>query len=252
MTLHWVPPPPSPLVRVARGDAGPPSDPFAPPTWERADVDGTFGNRFDDPGKEDGIPEAAQFRVVYAATQREGAFAETIAHFRPDLEALAALARIADDAPMGKRPLVGTIPARWRQIRGVGRIVLDPALRFVDVTHPDTLAEIRATFAGFAAESGYRDIDLSAVTSGDRRLTQRMARYIYERVSDMGAPAFAGIRYVSRHSAAWECWALFSDRLVGEQLPVQAIRADDTGFAAARHFGLTIQPDIITSSEGND
>jgi hypothetical protein len=74
MTLHAVPPPASPIFRVARGDDGPPTDPFAPPPWERADADGTFGNRFDDPGQADGIPEEERFRVVYVATQREGAF----------------------------------------------------------------------------------------------------------------------------------------------------------------------------------
>jgi len=31
----------------------------------------------------------------------------------------------------------------------------------------------------------------------------------------------------------WECWALFADRLVGEQLPVQAVQADDLGLIAA-------------------
>jgi len=42
----------------------------------------------------------------------------------------------------------------------------------------------------------------------------------------------------------WECWALFADRLVGEQLSVQAVRADDVGLiAAARHLGLMIHLD---------
>ena len=59
-----------------------------------------------------------------------------------------------------------------------------------------------------------------------------------------GRPAFAGLRSVSRHGGAWECWALFADRLVGKQLPVQPVRADDAGLmTAARHLGLAIQPD---------
>ncbi len=95
-----------------------------------------------------------------------------------------------------------------------------------------------------AVALGYRDIDLSTVTSGDRRLTQRVARYVHEWPDDTGRTAFAGLRYVSRHGAAWECWALFADRLIGKQLPVQAVRVDDVGLiAAARHLGLTSQPD---------
>ena len=241
MTLHAVPPPASPLFRVARGDEGPPGDPFLPPSWERVGADGTFGNRFDDPGKADGISEEERFRMIYAATQRDGAFAETIAHFRPDLEALAAL-RAIRGATGEPQPLVGAIPARWRQLRGVGRLLLDPALRFVDVAHPDTLSEMRTHFASLAVDLGHRDIDLSAMTSGDRRLTQRIARHVHEETDADGRPAFAGLRYVSRHGGAWECWALFADRLVGEQLPVQPVWADDAGLvAAAHHLGLTIQ-----------
>ncbi len=140
MTLHAVPPPPSPIFRVARGDNGPPVDPFLPPPWERADVDGTFGSRFDDPGKADGVPEEARFRVLYAATQRDGAFAETIAHFRPDLAAVAAVGAIRG-ATGEPQPLTGVVPTQWRQLRGVGRLLLDPVLWFVDVAHPDTLAD---------------------------------------------------------------------------------------------------------------
>jgi hypothetical protein len=240
MTLHAVPPPTSPIFRVARGDNGPPVNPFASSPWERADADGTFGNRFDDPGQADGIPEEGRFRIVYAATQREGAFAETIAHFRPDLEALAVL-RAIRGAPGEPQPLTGAVPAQWRQVRGVGRLLLDPALRFVDVAHPDTLAAMRTHFAAVALDLGHRDVDLSTITSGDRRLTQRVARYVYERTDDAGRPHFAGLRYVSRHGAAWECWALFADRLVGDRLPVEPVRADDLGLiVAARHLGLTI------------
>lgn len=103
-----MPSPPAPVFRVARGDAGPPSDPFAPPGWERAGADGTFGNRFIDPSKVDGRPDEARFRMIYAATQQDGAFAETIAHFRPDLEALAAL-RAIRGATGEPQPLVGAI-----------------------------------------------------------------------------------------------------------------------------------------------
>ncbi|MDQ2786175.1 MAG: RES domain-containing protein [Chloroflexota bacterium] len=97
---------------MARGADGSPTDPFAPPPWERADADGTFGNRFDDPGKVDGIPEEKRFRIVYAAAQRDGAFAETIAYFRPDLAALAALGTIR--GAMGEAAV-----ADWRGLRPV-------------------------------------------------------------------------------------------------------------------------------------
>ncbi len=101
-----------------------------------------------------------------------------------------------------------------------------------------------AHFASLAVGLGHRDVDLSTITGGDRRLTQRVARYIHEWTDGVGRTAFPGLRYVSRHGAAWECWVLFADRLVGEQLPIQPVRVDDAGLiAAARHLGLTIQLD---------
>ncbi|HEY7908989.1 MAG TPA: hypothetical protein VIC60_08935, partial [Thermomicrobiales bacterium] len=90
------------------------------------------------------------------------------------------------------QPLTGAVPARWRQLRGVGQLLLDPALRFVDVAHPDTLAEMRIHFASLAVDLGHRDVDLSTMTSGDRRLTQRVARYVYERTDAAGGTRLRG------------------------------------------------------------
>ncbi len=59
--LPYVGPPEGERVfRVSRG-----FDVFAPPDWSWAQGDGTFGNRFDDPGKYRGIPEEDRFRVIY-------------------------------------------------------------------------------------------------------------------------------------------------------------------------------------------
>jgi len=58
--------PDGPLYRLAREP-----DPWAWPAWSHAGPDGTFGNRWDDP---DG-----SYRVLYASSQRLGAFVETLA-----------------------------------------------------------------------------------------------------------------------------------------------------------------------------
>lgn len=70
-------------------------DPFAPADRGYAGEDGTFGNRFDDPRVEHGVPEEERFRVIYCAGS-----GETIARFRPDLESLAKLEEIVDE-PIG-------------------------------------------------------------------------------------------------------------------------------------------------------
>jgi RES domain len=64
--------PDGPLYRLARMP-----DPWAWPDWAYAGLDGTFGNRWDDP--------LGSYRVLYACTRRLGAFIETLARFRPDL-----------------------------------------------------------------------------------------------------------------------------------------------------------------------
>lgn len=85
-------------------------DPWASPAWASAGPDGTFGNRFDDPG--------ATYRVLYASSQRLGCFVETLARFRIDPTLLAELAQIegADDhCPLGE------VPMEWveKQIMGL-------------------------------------------------------------------------------------------------------------------------------------
>jgi len=113
---------------VARG-----LDPFEPPDWSYAGDDGTFGNRFDDPGAGHGIPEAERFRVIYCAASRATAFGETIARYRPDLELLAKLEEIADDEPISPELRGGVVPEEWRLSRRLGATQLDESLRFVDV-----------------------------------------------------------------------------------------------------------------------
>ena len=61
------------IYRVARVP-----DARAWPEWAYAHEDGTFGNRFDDP--------RGEYRVLNASSQREGAFTETLARYRVDLQ----------------------------------------------------------------------------------------------------------------------------------------------------------------------
>ena len=84
-------------------------DPWQPPDWAHAHLDGTFGNRFDDP--------QAYYRVIYTSSQRLGCFLETLARFRPDLTLLADLAEIEGEDDF--TPLA-TVPASWLVARLIG------------------------------------------------------------------------------------------------------------------------------------
>ncbi len=215
--------PPRVVYRVARG-----LDPFEPPDWRYVGDDGTFGNRFDDPGAGRGIPEAERFRVIYCATLRSAAFGETVARFRPNVELLAKLREIEDDEPISPELRGGVVPEEWRLSRRLGATRLDEYLRFVDVDAAQTLQVLRRELAPVATRLGMSDIDLGAVIGPNRRLTQEVARYVYEQRDLMGLHGFGGLRYLSRLNPEWELWAIFADRIKHSPHEVtESIRADD-------------------------
>ncbi|MBX6763700.1 MAG: RES domain-containing protein [Rubrobacteraceae bacterium] len=230
--------PPGLVYRVARG-----LDVFAPPDWAYALPDGTFGNRFDDPSADRGVPEGERYRAIYCATERAGAFGETIARFRPSIELLAGLEAIEDDEPLDPELRGGVVPEEWRLSRRVGSTRLASSLLFADLPAPETMRILREELAVVAKELGLEDLDLSAVTGPHRRLTQEAARYVYDLNDPSGQPIFAGIRYISRLNPTWELWAVFHDRMRHEPGEVaEPIRADDPGLVeAAAPLGLSVE-----------
>ncbi len=230
--------PPETVYRVGRG-----FDAFAPPDWAYALEDGTFGNRFDDPSAEHGLPESERYRIVYCATERAGAFGETIARFRPSVGLLAGLEAVEDDEALDPELEGGVVPEEWRLSRRVGSTRLAPDLLFADLPAPETMRVLRRELAAVVGEPGLEDIDLSAVTGPHRRLTQEVARYVYEQTDDTGRPIFAGICYLSRLNPGWELWAVFHDRMRHEPGEVaEPIQARDQGLVeAATLLGLRVE-----------
>jgi hypothetical protein len=89
--------PPKSIYRVGRG-----ADAWQAPDWSWASLDGTFGNRFDDP--------ESLYRVLYASSQEVSCFIETLARFRPDLTLLAELAEIEGEDDFSPS---GEVPSDW-------------------------------------------------------------------------------------------------------------------------------------------
>ena len=77
-------------------------DPWAPLDWAWAELDGTFGNRYDD--------AESRYRVLYASSQRLGCYLETLARFRPDPTLATELNQIEGENDF--YPL-GQVPAEW-------------------------------------------------------------------------------------------------------------------------------------------
>jgi len=194
--------PDGPLYRLARAP-----DPWAWPDWVYAGLDGTFGNRWDDP--------LASYRVLYAFTRRIGAFVETLARFRPDLSVVAGLEAIDGDEEDVPSP--GVVPLRWIEGRRIGRTTATG--KFVDIGDAYSLAMLRTHLAARAIHYGLGEIDAATIRLGaPRRFTQEVSRLIYERHKDDGE--CAGICYRLRLGDQFVNWAIFeSPPDTGRELP---------------------------------
>lgn len=171
-----VSPPREGVYRLSRGVA-----PFAPPDWEYAKEDGTFGNRFDDPTAHLGRAPEKRFRAIYCATQRLATFGETLARFRVSSSVLAGLDAIDDDestedalagAIDPEDRTRGLVSADWRRKRRICQAMLDRGTRYADIGDHKSMHYLRAELAPLAAKYQIGDVDLSALTSQKRAFTQ--------------------------------------------------------------------------------
>jgi hypothetical protein len=200
--------PPNEIFRIGRKP-----DPWQPPDWSRAQPDGTFGNRFDDP--------LGYYRVLYASTQRLSCFIETLARFRPDLALLSELGEIEgeDDFVPG-----GVVPPEWCEQRMIG--AAEPHGDYAEIYASSWIAYLRTKLASECVSLGLQDLDASVIQGASpRRISQLASRQAYE-------AGCAGIFYLSRYGHDLENWAIFEPFpiLTTDILP---IREDDPDFSRA-------------------
>ena len=107
------------------------------------------------------------------------------------------------------------------------------------------MQHLRTALAPLVKRLGVADIDLSSVTGPQRRLTQEIARHIHDQRDRNGRARYAGIRYLSRLDAKWECWAVFDDcirHVDGCPNFPTSVPADDADLIqVARQFNLTVE-----------
>lgn len=188
------------------------------------------GNRFDSP--------TADYRVCYFATTLDGCFGETLARFRPDPELVEAA---TEEGFMA----VGEVPAAWRQRRLAVRVRAEPSprlpsVRFLDVEGLSTRQVLRGELAPLLAYYGYRDLDVPTVRGADRRITRWIGKWAHDQRDDTGLPVFAGVRYLSRLSSDWECWAVFDDVPLRELARQPILQDERTLRRVARAYELRV------------
>jgi RES domain len=204
-----------PVQRIGRRP-----DPWQYPDWSRANPDGTFGNRFDDP---DG-----GYRVLYASSVRLGCFLETLARYRPDVALYAELTEIEGEDDFVPS---GIVPREWFDVRVIGSA--EAHGRFAEIGGADWISTLRRRLAPLLISLGIPDFDASVLQSGPRFLTQNVSQFVY----NLG---FNGIRYLSKYGHDIENWALFEPAdLTGAR--EDEIRADDADLLEAlRIFNLVV------------
>jgi hypothetical protein len=217
-----------PVYRLARKP-----DVWTWPDWSYAGPDGIFDNRWDDP--------LGEYRVLYASSQRLGAFVETLARFRPDPHVIAGLAAIEGNED-GLPP--GCVPENWLQERMIGEARLTGA--FANVGHTRSLTYLRQTMAARLLHYGIPDLDAAAVRLRiPRKFTQEISRVIYECTNVDGGPEFNGVFYLSRLGDDLSNWAIFepanpADSVMADSRSSPILREDPDFLGALRLLSLTL------------
>jgi hypothetical protein len=201
--------PSGPIYRLGRYP-----DPWAPPDWSRAQPDGTFGNRFDDP--------TGYYRVLYASSQRLSCFLETLARFRPDLTLLAELREIEGEDDFF--PLT-QIPKAWcgARLLGAGR----SRGHYADIYAAEWVGHLRSVLSAECLKLGLADLDVAVLQQGQpRRLTQLASLEVYK-------VGLNGVYYRSRYGHDLENWAIFEPFDVQIAADAEPISEDDPDLLAA-------------------
>jgi hypothetical protein len=115
----------------------------------------------------------------------------------------------------------------------------EDGIQFLDVESLETRQVLRDELAPLLAFYGISDLDVATVRGGDRRITRWIGQWAYDQVTDAGAPRFAGIRYLSRLSTEWECWAVFDDVPMNEMNRRPILRSDEALVRVAKGYKLT-------------
>jgi hypothetical protein len=217
-----------PLHRVGRRP-----DAWAWPDWAYAHDDGTFGNRFDDP--------LGEYRVLYASRPRLGAFAETLARFRPDLELAAECAMIGGDprdADFAPALPAGVVPVEWCATRAIGSARHDGA--FADIGRSESLVALRAALAARALHYGFDDLDAGELRRrAPRAFTQEISRHVFVHGRDPSGAPLAGLRYLSRLGDELVNWAIFETAPPRDTVSAPVEPDDADLLAVFTRFGLS-------------
>lgn len=156
-------------------------------------------------------PTPNSWRVLYLGDTALASYLEVLAKFRAD-PALDELDDIdvdeTDEREAHTAGGKGRLPRSWLTDRL--RVEALFSGRYLDVADPNSLASLNRKFGRAAKNLGMdAGVDLSAITSGSRHLTQQISASFYTLAFDSHRSYLDGIQYPSRHGANLTLWALY-------------------------------------------
>jgi hypothetical protein len=165
--------------------------------------------------------------VLYASSQRLGAFVETLAQFRPDPAIVAELDAIEILAGDEQTTRAGFVPRWWCSGRVITKgIATEVQGAFVEVASAESIAELRPHFASRAVHYGLPDLDAASIrVTAPRAFTQEISSFLGEQRDEDGTP-FAGIYYLSKHGDDIENWAIFERQEMNGRSPVLSVERE--------------------------
>ena len=180
--------------------------------------------------------------MLYASSQRVGAFLETLARCRTDPALAAEYEQIAiEPEDTDRYPTIapGVVPADWYAARTIGTARHDGP--FADIGQSGSLAELRAALASRLVHYGLDDLDAGELRRrAPRAFTQEISRYVFERGVTEEREPLIGIRYLSRlgdeieNRAIFEGTEPYNERSDAIAQPSGNRSSDDSGAAVKR------------------
>ncbi|MBJ7330655.1 MAG: RES domain-containing protein [Solirubrobacteraceae bacterium] len=150
----------------------------------------SWQHRFDDP--------LHDYRTLYCAEQPITCLREVLGDLRPNTKARAdfmEFQRAQGIHPDEVREPANEVTARWRQENALAPGVVRRTGRLADLGNRRLLEQLATAHAFVLAEHGMHQLDLTNITSKNRRVTQEISRDLYEH----GA---AGLLFRSNHDGA--------------------------------------------------
>lgn len=215
----------------------------APEPLEFAPYEFCGNGRFDDPLLTAGH-FGPYFRTLYCGITWLTCFLEILQGFRPDLAYLTRIASLPDGDDDPSLPSdeqiardARTVSVSWLGKKAKQSLIVDAFSVGPDLSKMETREQLRGELLYELAALGVQDIDLSVVTSGNRAVTQSIARYLYEEMKGQGA-----FLYTSRFGCEHTCVSVFEGTPFRTADSPRPIALDDPDMAEAlRLFDLVLQ-----------